>query len=625
MACGGTVKKMVNVSNINDTTSQKPPSQCHLETLYSPNETELDSDSGIDVVSIPDLEPGTSAWIYPLQVKENSTHTCNDVVLPAEPDLRYRRKALTIPRSPMIERYRNGKQGTNSTPIVEEVKVRQDSQGKDTNGGSGTQAFKIEPPIRVVNWLKDSNMLPHEIANVRVLNFEYTTDIHFENEARATVARELMDQLHQKRRNCSARNLLFITCGMGGMLLQAALTQRHDEKTTTRLPSAKSLLPCIIGIVLLVVKPFDYCWLAEPQDDAEYVANCWSIMTRERVDCLLRATSPTLPFRLGHKMAEKGIPMKCFHPIGVTIPRVPGGLVSSPLAKSDELMSRYSGPDDANYLTVLSRLKDCIKRRQFFDAVKSRDSTRVKDLLREGTSPDLEDRFGKTALHQTALKGWSEIMYDLIRHAADTGLVDNNGRTALHFATMKSSDAMVQLLLKAGADPNVLDHKGQSPVMLARLLAEQTNSGQDVWRTFRRRPLVEGPLTFPTPRPYQIDISLPSSPEQRFACNKFRAVLGRFYRIAHEPNFLQELRSIETKTIYEAVYSSDRYEKPCELGVEMPTFEWYHIPSNNVSIIHTGAIAFDEADTVLLAFLDQGIYLHITLCALKVIKASESL
>ena len=551
MAAGRVVEKIASVLDREEATSQKPRFRCHLETLYSPIQSELDQDSGIDVVAIQNPEYGTSTWLYPPYANGNSVRTASESIPPAKLDLQ---KLASLPTM---------------------------SSSLDAGGvPSGRQ---------LVNWLEDSNMLRHEIANARIMNFEYryATDVEFRTEEQDLVANELMHQLHEKRATCPARTLLFIACGMGGVLLQAALTPRHTTKIKPTMCTANSLLSCLAGIVLLTIKPFAFSTLEEPEIMAEFLEGYWRKLERPRADELLRSISPTLPFRLGYKMRGKGIPMICFHRIGTTIPRIPGGLDSSALAESDDLMSRYSGPHDFNYLTVLAYIKKCIQRRSFFDAMKTGDGEKLRRLLKEGIDPNLQNRFGKTALHLATLKGWGSLMEDLLNSAADIEVVDNSGRTALHFATRRGDEAIVQILLKRGADADAMDDKGQSPAMLARLLAQQTHTRhdcQEVWRVFQQRPLLEGPSISPTQRRYKIEVPPPSSVEQRYACDAYRAVVAKFFKVSDGLEE-RELRSVETKTISDVLYGSDISETSYKVGRgEAPIFTWYHIPSNNVSI-----------------------------------------
>ena len=597
MSAGRVVAKIVNVWDREDGTAPKSSFRCQLEILYTsvqsepnPNSaTDVDPNSGIDVVAIQNSKYGTSTWLYQPEANDNRKEMFSDIASPADLDLRKRANLLKRSSSLDVGEGPGGGQVDRLSPLTGKVKERRDPRDKSKKGELETDAFKRKvPPPTVVNWLKDSNMLPQEIANVRIMNFEYPTDIEFGAEEQYDmVAKELMDQLHEKRRICPARSLLFIACGIGGFLLQAALTPRKTAKIKSTLCTANSLFSYITGIVLLVVEPFAFSTTENPESKTEDIERYGQVYERQTIDEMLQQICPTLPFRLGHKMKERGIPMKCFHRIGSTIPRVPGGLTASSLAESDSLMSRYSGPYDLNYLTVLSFIKECIQRQSLFVAVATGDRERLRILLKEGINPSIRNRFGKTALHLAALKTRADLMDDLLNNAADIGAVDNKGRTALHLATMRSDEAAVQILLRRGADTDVPDNEKNSPAMLAERLAERTDttrSSRDVLQLFQQRPLLQGPSTSPTQRQYKIEISPPSSSEQRYACDTFRGVVAMFYGVKHGAEE-RELRSVETRAIRNLLYGSDLHTTSFNIGEgETHNFTWYHIPSNNVSI-----------------------------------------
>ncbi|XP_032453137.1 ankyrin repeat domain-containing protein 39 [Nasonia vitripennis] len=94
-------------------------------------------------------------------------------------------------------------------------------------------------------------------------------------------------------------------------------------------------------------------------------------------------------------------------------------------------------------------------------AAQTNDLDRVKSLLNKGTSPDVEDAAGYTALHYAARNGHDKVCKELLYRGANVNAVTRSGKaTALHRAATQKHVHIVELLLKANADANIQDADG---------------------------------------------------------------------------------------------------------------------------------------------------------------------
>ena len=70
----------------------------------------------------------------------------------------------------------------------------------------------------------------------------------------------------------------------------------------------------------------------------------------------------------------------------------------------------------------------------------------VELLLQQGAAIDAKDKYGCTALHQTAAKGCQEAVVLLLQRGAAIDATDNRGATPLGRAVAKGHVAVVNLL-----------------------------------------------------------------------------------------------------------------------------------------------------------------------------------
>jgi ankyrin repeat protein len=74
----------------------------------------------------------------------------------------------------------------------------------------------------------------------------------------------------------------------------------------------------------------------------------------------------------------------------------------------------------------------------------------------------------RTDLHSAALEGGAERVKELLKKGANPNIQDEKGRTPLHEAAHEGRVDVVKLLLVHGADPAVKDKDGRTPLDLAR-------------------------------------------------------------------------------------------------------------------------------------------------------------
>jgi ankyrin repeat protein len=101
------------------------------------------------------------------------------------------------------------------------------------------------------------------------------------------------------------------------------------------------------------------------------------------------------------------------------------------------------------------------------DAVKHRDTDRVRSLLKEHVDVNVPMPDGATALHWAAQWDDVELAEQLIVAHANVDAADVYGVTPLSLACTNGSAAMVTRLLRAGANPNLALPSGETPLMTA--------------------------------------------------------------------------------------------------------------------------------------------------------------
>ena len=109
----------------------------------------------------------------------------------------------------------------------------------------------------------------------------------------------------------------------------------------------------------------------------------------------------------------------------------------------------------------------------------------VQELLAKGTSPNVPDHNGRTAVHHGANIAKAAILEALLQAGGDPDAKDAAGSTPLHLAAAfpyfePDSQLSVRVLLNYGGDPGVADREGRTPLHLAAGNHEEAASIRDL-------------------------------------------------------------------------------------------------------------------------------------------------
>ena len=88
-------------------------------------------------------------------------------------------------------------------------------------------------------------------------------------------------------------------------------------------------------------------------------------------------------------------------------------------------------------------------------AIRNRDLSEFKNILRSGINLDMKDSRSCTPLHLTALTGQAQMLDALLDRNVEVDAADAAGRTALNLAAEQGTPEIVEKLLAHGADPNL--------------------------------------------------------------------------------------------------------------------------------------------------------------------------
>lgn len=107
---------------------------------------------------------------------------------------------------------------------------------------------------------------------------------------------------------------------------------------------------------------------------------------------------------------------------------------------------------------------DFINELALHDAVRAKDLTIVKELIKTGSPIDSKDIYAYTPLHLAARLDQYDIAKLLIQNGANVNNIDRYKDTPLLDSTRNSTNAMSKLLLCNNANKNVVDRHDMSPL-----------------------------------------------------------------------------------------------------------------------------------------------------------------
>ncbi|MEC9055978.1 MAG: ankyrin repeat domain-containing protein, partial [Verrucomicrobiota bacterium] len=118
-----------------------------------------------------------------------------------------------------------------------------------------------------------------------------------------------------------------------------------------------------------------------------------------------------------------------------------------------------------------SKVRELTSRSSIWDASKSGDLNRVRELIDNGANinrpkPGL---IRPTPLHNASAAGHPEIVTLLLKSGADIDAGDIGDSTPLHWAALMGQADSVRLLMEAGASPDRKNREGETPVQSAEL------------------------------------------------------------------------------------------------------------------------------------------------------------
>lgn len=100
------------------------------------------------------------------------------------------------------------------------------------------------------------------------------------------------------------------------------------------------------------------------------------------------------------------------------------------------------------------------------EAAKEGSYDMLESYLKNGSDPNIRDKYGMTPLIASVRGGHTECLQLLLRHGAKPNIQDNMGDTALIMAARLRSSEHLKILMRHGANPNVQAVGGHTALML---------------------------------------------------------------------------------------------------------------------------------------------------------------
>lgn len=254
-------------------------------------------------------------------------------------------------------------------------------------------------------------------------------------------------------------------------------------------------------------------------------------------------------------------------------------------------------------------------RETLCQAVAENDEETVRNLLQYGANVETPGDAGKKPLFIAAEKGLTGMMELLLSNGASVESQNNSAQpTALTRACEEGHEGAVQLLVESGANVEARRRDGYTPLFIAvasaneslakyllqhgadkrsrladgRTLEDLAQGNDDLLALLREDHLLQGPEIRPKQRSSKLQFKFVRPPEepndttQLSAAQSMQATIVNFFIGRRE----QRSQPISV-SIYDLLYGKgpDGVSKTYTASARSsPTFTWYHIPANNVSV-----------------------------------------
>lgn len=254
-------------------------------------------------------------------------------------------------------------------------------------------------------------------------------------------------------------------------------------------------------------------------------------------------------------------------------------------------------------------------RETLCQAVAENDEETVRHLLQYGANVETPGDAGKKPLLIAAEKGLAGMMELLLSNGASVeSQTDLNQPTALTRACEEGHEAAVHLLVESGANVEARRRDGYTPLFIAvtsaneglakyllqhgadktsrladgRNLEDFAQGNDSLLALLREDHLLQGPEIGPKPRSSKLQFKFVRPPEepkdttQLSATQSMQATIVNFFIGRRE----QRSQPISV-SVHDLLYGKgpDGVSKTYTANARSsPTFTWYHIPANNVSV-----------------------------------------
>lgn len=104
---------------------------------------------------------------------------------------------------------------------------------------------------------------------------------------------------------------------------------------------------------------------------------------------------------------------------------------------------------------------------EILNAVKSNNTQKIKELIKNCTDLNVQDDFNNTLVHWAIYNHNTKIAKLLIKSGANVNIQSDEGATPLHHAVMMGFTKIVKLLLEFGADKNIKNNNNETAIDIA--------------------------------------------------------------------------------------------------------------------------------------------------------------